>query len=85
MAGFTFAAVEFVAMPIVTGWPPPSIAARAGPGAILASGRRGAAAVLAMTKWPSLARGGSSGGGAVGGLVGLADNRYTKSKGHGVR
>jgi hypothetical protein len=85
MAGFTFAAVEFVAMPIVDRVSPPSTAAGAGHGATLASGRRGTAAVLVMTSWPSLARGGGGCGGAAGGLASLVDNRVQGDRGCGAK
>ncbi len=64
---------------------PPSTTARAGPGAILASGRRGTAAVLVMTRWPILARGGVGSGGAVGGLAGFVEEHIQEIEGRGVQ
>ncbi len=82
--GVTSTAVDIVVTPVVDRMAPPSTTARAGPGAILASGQRVTAAVLAMTSWPNLAMGGVSGGGAVGGLAGLVEH-IPEIEGRGVR
>ncbi len=82
--GATSIADDITVAPEVDRITPPSTTARAGPGALLASGRRGTAAVLVTFSWPSLARGGVGSGGAVGGLADLVEE-HIQIGGRGVR